>query len=55
MRQIEMPVELAQNVSVQVVRMVCDMLQESTPKEASQISRRMVLVVRFRRGERPQQ
>lgn len=55
MRQMEMPVELAQKVSLQVVRMVWDMLQLSTAREASQRIRRMVLVVRFRRGERPQQ
>lgn len=35
--------------------MVWDMLQQRTPRAASQMRRRMVLVVRLRRGERPQQ
>lgn len=35
--------------------MVWDMLQQRTPRAASQMRSRIVLEVRFRRGERPQQ
>lgn len=55
MRHTVIPVELPQYVSVQVVRMVWDMLQQRTPRAASQMRSRIVLEVRFRRGERPQQ